>query len=415
MLRANLSGLRRVLRVSGPDARPLLQALVTADVASAASPLVPGSPVFCALLDPRGRVLHHLHLHAEGEGGESAASGAVLLDACAGAAPALLSRLRAARLRRKCEVEFDDSLSVVAEFPVPSLTLASTAPPTATASTSSTFAALPPDARAVPSLGLRGLLPAATAARHFGRPDAEDADSLRAAHAAARLLAGCPEGVVEAPPGRAGLALEGGLDAFPGGVSFSKGCYVGQASPCASACAWLARGRLAASSSTPPFPAPQEMTARTRHVLVVRRRWAPVWGSGPVPAGVALVDGSAPPPWRPGGAEGDDDDAAGGVALWPAVGGGDAADADADGKSEGPRRRRKRPAGRLLAAVSVPTDAAWGAALRAAGVGWVGAAALPQTLTTAGGGGAQLRVSSGADGDGDGARTGRPTWWPAGW
>lgn len=77
-------------------------------------------------------------------------------------------------------------------------------------------------------------------------PDGPLSDSLRRSLQFLRVSLGVPEGSRDLPIGGF-LPLEAGIDTA-GGVSFGKGCYVGQ-----------------------------ELTARTKHTGVIRRRLCPVW------------------------------------------------------------------------------------------------------------------------------------------
>ncbi|KAJ7316973.1 hypothetical protein JRQ81_003135 [Phrynocephalus forsythii] len=90
---------------------------------------------------------------------------------------------------------------------------------------------------------------------------------------------GIPEGIKDLPSGVA-FSLESNL-AYLNGISFTKGCYIGQ-----------------------------ELTARTHHVGVVRKRLFPIWLSGPVPpegipegAEVQSKSGKSAGKYRAGGDE----------------------------------------------------------------------------------------------------------------
>ncbi len=176
---------RAVLEVKGPDARSFLQGLLTCDVEQ----LAPGQAGFGALLTPQGKILFDfLVLCADDE--------TFLLDVARDLAPALLKRLSLYKLRAKVTVAHT-AKGIVAVW-------GEGEPPHDLA-----FA----DPRA-PGLGLRVVV------EHAG--PAEDAS----AYHAHRVALGVPEGGVDFAYG----------DAFPhdvnmdllGGVSFTKGCYVGQ-------------------------------------------------------------------------------------------------------------------------------------------------------------------------------------------
>ncbi|KFZ65282.1 hypothetical protein N321_09843, partial [Antrostomus carolinensis] len=94
-----------------------------------------------------------------------------------------------------------------------------------------------------------------------------------------RYKQGIPEGVKDLPPGVA-LPLESNL-AYMNGISFTKGCYIGQ-----------------------------ELTARTHHMGVIRKRLLPVHFSAPLPkdnipegAEIVTESGKSAGKFRAGGDE----------------------------------------------------------------------------------------------------------------
>ena len=168
---------RAVIRLSaqdeGEDVRGFLQGLVTNDVTG---PL----PCWAALLSPQGKVLFDFLIWDEGAD--------LLLDCEADQAEALVKRLSLYRLRRK-----------IAIAPAPALAVhwqAGQGPS--------------PDPR-LPELGQRWL----------GAPEGDSADAEWLAH---RLALGVCEGAAELGDL---LWLECNA-AELNGVSFTKGCYVGQ-------------------------------------------------------------------------------------------------------------------------------------------------------------------------------------------
>ena len=88
---------RAVIRLSGEDVRGFVQGLVTSDVAG---PL----PVWAGLLTPQGKCLFDFIVWADG--------GDLLLDCEADAADDLVRRLSIYRLRRPIRIERDPSLAV---------------------------------------------------------------------------------------------------------------------------------------------------------------------------------------------------------------------------------------------------------------------------------------------------------------
>lgn len=167
---------------SGEDVRGFLQGLVTQDTRL----IVEGAPVWTALLTPQGKVLFDFLLWADGDD--------VLVDCEKEQADALAKRLSIYRLRRKIAIARDDGLHV-GWGDVPSTAVQSATDPRLAA------------------LGMRYLL------REAG---ADNADDWRR-H---RLSLGVAEGATELEQDKI-LWLECNA-AELNGVSFTKGCYVGQ-------------------------------------------------------------------------------------------------------------------------------------------------------------------------------------------
>ena len=165
---------RAVLRLSGEDVRGFLQGLVTNDMQA----LAPGRPLWAGLLSAQGKALFDFILWADGAD--------VLIDCEADQAEALARRLILYRLRRKLEIGRDGGLAVHWAKDGDS------------------------DPR-LPALGRRWLAPAGAPAEGW------------LAH---RLSLGVTEGAAELGSDKT-LWLECNA-AELNGVSFAKGCYVGQ-------------------------------------------------------------------------------------------------------------------------------------------------------------------------------------------
>ena len=181
------------------------QGLITNDAAPLEAP--DAKPLYACILNAQGRYLHDLFLFRVAE----EAQPAVLLDSDAAGADDLVRLLRRYRLRQK--VDIDD---VSAEyhswvaFPGPS--------GTSTSTSTGAAAGWPQDPR-LAALGQRTVLPAGSAAEP-GQPAPWQAYRLW------RIANGVAECDSEIPTGEA-VALEYNVDGLHG-ISFTKGCYVGQ-------------------------------------------------------------------------------------------------------------------------------------------------------------------------------------------
>ena len=168
---------RRILRLSGSDAKSFLQGLVTNNVDKLSDGLV-----YAALLTPQGKYIADFFLAAEGD--------AVLLDVDAALAEGLLKRLNMYRLRADVQVEMTDLQVKRGTGEAPE-------------------GALADPRHAAMGWRLYGL---------EGGDDGSDWDAIRVEHC-------IPETGVELGPDS--YILEAGFEGL-NGVDFRKGCYVGQ-------------------------------------------------------------------------------------------------------------------------------------------------------------------------------------------
>lgn len=205
---------RGVVEVTGADRVAFLQGLISNDVAAADGQ----AAVWAALLSPQGKWLADFLLVAEGE--------ALLLDADRAQVPELVQRLSRFRLRSKVALR-----DASAEWHV-----------------HAAWGAVPPGEGLVrrdprhPAAGWRVLSPTPLPTD----ASAEDYDRHR-------LAMGLPDGGRDMDAEKSVL-LEAGFDELHG-VSWTKGCYMGQ-----------------------------ELTARTKYRGLVKRRLVPVRVEGPLPA-----------------------------------------------------------------------------------------------------------------------------------
>ncbi len=204
-----------MVEVTGEDRTAFLQGLVSNDVTAGQ----PGRAVFAALLTPQGKWLADFFLFAEGE--------RLLLDCARDQAGLLVTTLSRFRLRAKVALgDVSDGFAVQAGWggaPMPESAIAA------------------PDPR-LAEAGWRALSPA---------PLGADADE--AAYDLHRLSLGLPDGARDMEAQKSVL-LEGGFDELAG-VSWTKGCYMGQ-----------------------------ELTARTKYRGLLKKRLFPVVITGPLPA-----------------------------------------------------------------------------------------------------------------------------------
>jgi folate-binding protein YgfZ len=175
---------RAVIAISGGEAKAFLQGLITNDVQA----LAPGKAIYAALLTPQGKIQFDFFVIEREE--------SLLLDCSLPARESLLKRLLMYRLRAKLDVVPRDDLAVAWDR---------------TSTLDDGFG----DPR-LSALGRRAIV---------GKAQFADATAAAGAYLDHRLSLGVPEG---ADFGQDKIfALDAGLEELDG-VSFDKGCYVGQ-------------------------------------------------------------------------------------------------------------------------------------------------------------------------------------------
>jgi folate-binding protein YgfZ len=235
---------RGVLAIGGPQRRDFLQGLISNDIGQVG----PSRAIYGALLTPQGKFLFEFFIAELGD--------VLLLDTDRQRLPELQKRLTMYKLRSDVTIA-DRS----AEFSVHALLEPGdgldNAPGQALAVDGGVIFGDPRSAR----LGARALLPRETAAVTLERLGFADAPFE--AYESLRVAVGAADARRDLEIDKT-LLLEANFDAF-NGVSFSKGCYVGQ-----------------------------ELTARTKYRANLRRRLYPVVIEGAAAPGAEVLLGGKP-------------------------------------------------------------------------------------------------------------------------
>jgi len=229
---------RGLISVAGVDAREFLQGLVSNDVRK----LTPERTLHSAFLTPQGKYLHDFFIIALGD--------EILLDCEAGRLADLLRRLGLFKLRS--QVTLTD---VTADFSVIALMGNDWADdlglPHEAGSAGAFLGGVAYVDPRLAAMGGRGVISRDGAEEALSR--AGFASRPAADYHTLRLRLGLPDGSRDMVVERA-ILLENGFDEL-GSIDWDKGCYMGQ-----------------------------ELTARTKHRALIKKRLMPVTVDGPLPA-----------------------------------------------------------------------------------------------------------------------------------
>ena len=230
---------RRVIRITGDDARPFLQGLISNDIARADGT----HGLYGALLTPQGKYLFDFFIVADGD--------ALLLDVLGTDADALIKKLTMFKLRSKVALEdTSDTYDTYALFGDGADSVLADGKQTKTDDGVILYA----DPR-LPGAGVRAIAPKGWDAGALGGDAAKDEDYQR--H---RIAFGLPEAPLDLEKEKS-ILLESGFDELSG-VDWKKGCYMGQ-----------------------------ELTARTKYRGLIKKRLVPVGIDGAATPGTDIMQG----------------------------------------------------------------------------------------------------------------------------
>ena len=231
---SELQSVRSLIKLDGDDCMQFLQGLVTNDVYD----LDNNYCIYGMILNNKGRIAHDILLYKSTK--HTATDNAVLLECDSRSVDSLIRLLKMYKLRKKVDIEklqginifqlmgnteYNEAMHTINLEQLYSLCSA------AHGQNTSIFKD--------PRLSLLGFRCLSSSAKPFSTTSV-DFVSIRDYHKR-RFEFGIPEGIEDLKPGKC-LPLESNID-FMNGVSFSKGCYIGQ-----------------------------ELTARTYHTGVIRKR-----------------------------------------------------------------------------------------------------------------------------------------------
>ncbi|KAF9094449.1 ccr4 associated factor [Mortierella sp. AD031] len=239
---------RGLLQIHGKDASKFLQGLITNHMPRIENG---GGGFLAAFLSPKGRVMYDVFIHPVNETKESSEP-AYLIECDARALPELHKHIARFVLRSKVKMvgvtESFDVYSVLDDQPAGS-TINNDSEETIAPSSAAVMERLHKmnatigmyDNRAVNHMGYRAIVPKG---QSLSLPEGYRQGTLEEYHVR-RIINGVPEGIDDFIAGTS-LPLECNID-YMNGVDFRKGCYVGQ-----------------------------ELTIRTYHKGIIRKRMMPV-------------------------------------------------------------------------------------------------------------------------------------------